>query len=482
MAAVQSADTPRHCAASALGDEIAVLCSRIYAAEARLLDRIARFDAADYAVTLGLPSTAHWLNYQCGIGMNAARERVRVATALEALPLLRAAFAEGRLSYSKVRALTRIADASNETYLLEFAHYGTAHHVERLVAKSRWVERLNDPERTRRRQAERYLSIRYDEDGSMLLRGRLPAEQGELIKKALEYWLDREEEEIVRAEENPPADTSNPPAEESEPLSARRADALAGMAERFLAHPGQSGSTADRYQVVVHVAAPADNPPAETQHSCQPESAESIESATKDQSAITGSDDSTQEGGLPPALMRGDDSGIELPRDTARRIACDASVVAIREDDSGQPLSVGRKTRSIPPAIRRALLHRDGGCRFPGCTRSRHVDGHHIRHWADGGETSLDNLVLLCRFHHRLVHEGGFSCTRSDDGEIRFEDAGHNPMPVAASLPGLDESLDAWLERQFFELDIDATTPMAKLTAGEESVDWDMAIAPLFSD
>jgi hypothetical protein len=94
--------------------------------------------------------------------------------------------------------------------------------------------------------------------------------------------------------------------------------------------------------------------------------------------------------------------------------------VHIVEDDNGEPLNVGRKTRSIPPAIMRALHRRDGGCRFPGCTCTQFVDGHHIHHWADGGETKLSNLVLLCRFHHRLVHEGGFAIQVLDDGALRF--------------------------------------------------------------
>jgi hypothetical protein len=95
-------------------------------------------------------------------------------------------------------------------------------------------------------------------------------------------------------------------------------------------------------------------------------------------------------------------------------------VVRIVEDENGQPLDVGRRTRTIPPAIRRALASRDRGCRFPGCTHRRYVDGHHIEHWAAGGATKLANLVLLCRFHHRLVHEGGVAIDVLDDGALRF--------------------------------------------------------------
>jgi hypothetical protein len=95
-----------------------------------------------------------------------------------------------------------------------------------------------------------------------------------------------------------------------------------------------------------------------------------------------------------------------IPVETVRRLSCDASLLRVLENPHGEPLDVGRKTRSIPPNIRRALNSRDGGCRFPGCTHQRYVDAHHIEHWAEGGETKLSNLVTLCRLHHRLVHEG----------------------------------------------------------------------------
>lgn len=114
---------------------------------------------------------------------------------------------------------------------------------------------------------------------------------------------------------------------------------------------------------------------------------------------------------------------------------CDRTIVTINEDKTGEPLSIGRRSRSIPPAIRRALRNRDGGCRFPGCTNTRFVDGHHIKHWADGGETGLDNLVLLCRHHHHLVHESGFTCERSMQGELFFKDERRRTLPVWSELP-----------------------------------------------
>ena len=134
-----------------------------------------------------------------------------------------------------------------------------------------------------------------------------------------------------------------------------------------------------------------------------------------------------------PALEEDGDGGAELDdgpavaTETARRLSCDSSVVRIDESD-GSPLDVGRRTRAVPPAIQRALQRRDRGCRFPGCENRRFVDAHHIRHWARGGETKLENLVLLCRRHHRDVHEGGYSIELVD-GELRFRNPWGGPVP-----------------------------------------------------
>jgi hypothetical protein len=131
--------------------------------------------------------------------------------------------------------------------------------------------------------------------------------------------------------------------------------------------------------------------------------------------------------------------------------------------------------------MRRALRVRDKGCRFPGCTNTRFVDGHHIEHWADGGETSLDNLVLLCRHHHHLVHEGGFVCEKSADGKIRFRDQRDEMLAPSAMMPGVaaNDDVQQWMDREFFEANIDSETCTAKWYAGER-MDWDMAVGSLF--
>jgi hypothetical protein len=185
-----------------LGAEITKLCSYIYAAEARLLNLIRIFDERKYWEELGLCSCAHWLNFKCGIGMNAAREKVRVAHALADLPKISMAIEKGELSYSKVRAMTRIADSSNEDYLLMIAHHGTAHHVEKLVSKFRSVKKLNAQDDVGEASSrdivgapswrDGKLTHYYDHDGCLVIKARLPAEQGALIVKALEMAMDRE--------------------------------------------------------------------------------------------------------------------------------------------------------------------------------------------------------------------------------------------------------------------------------------------------
>ena len=414
-----------------LGAEITELCSYIYAAEHRLLTLIREFDETKGWEWLGFHSCAHWLNFKCGIGMNTARERIRVANALGRLPKIDARFATGALSYSKVRAITRIADEAIEDKLLFLAKHGTAHHVEKIVSKYRMVKRLRDADLAKEQHDNRQLDYHYDADGCLVIKGRFPAERGALIIKALEMAMERQYGEDVAAETS--VNT------EREPISTRRADALAEVAETYMNSEPVPNSTADRYQVVLHV------------------------------SAETSMD--------APHI----EVGPHVSAETSRRIACDASLLGLKEDENGEPLSIGRKTRAIPPAMRRALRMRDKGCRFPGCTNDRFVDGHHIKHWADGGETSLNNLVLLCRHHHHLVHEGGFACDKTKNGEIEFRDRQREPLPTWASLPSISKhELAAWMDCQIFDLCADSEGCGAQWHAGER-MDWDLAIGGLFN-
>ncbi len=426
--------------AEQLGNQITELCSYLYAAESRLLTLIREFDEKECWADLGFYTCAHWLNFKCGIGMNAAREKVRVANALANLPKIDKGLSKGELSYSKVRAMTRIADATNEDYLMMIAKHGTAHHVEKLVSKYRTAKRLQDAEVADAQYRDRELSHYYDYDGCLVIKARMPAEQGALIIKALEMAMDKNLVGVVSAATDVTAVTSDPI-----PVAARRADALANIAETYMNNDESAGSTADRYQVVLHTVGAA--------------------SAATDVTAVTSEIE----------------NGPHVTAETSRRISCDSTIVRIKEDENGEPLSIGRRSRSIPPPMRRALRIRDGGCRFPGCTNTRFVDGHHIKHWADGGETSLDNLVLLCRHHHHLVHEGGFACEKSADGEVYFRDQRQQPLPNWSELPKVanDHEVQRWLDSEFFAATANGEGCNAKWYAGER-MDWQMAVSALF--
>jgi len=431
--------------AEKLGAEITELCSYIYAVESRFLSLIREFDEKGYWAQQGLFSCAHWLNLKCGIGMNAAREKLRVAHALAELPKISERFDKGQLSFSKVRAITRIANASNEDYLLMIADHGTAHHVEKLVSKYRTAKRLQDADIVRAQYSNREMTHYYDHDGCLVIKARLPAEQGALIVKALEMAMDvqfrdndvypKGSSTAVHVPLGQTSDLESDSETEVVPIAARRADAFTDIAETYMNNNESSGSTADRYQVVVHVTA--------------------VTSSIED--------------------------GPGISSETSRRIACDSSVVCIKEDENSEPLSIGRRSRSIPPPMRRALRARDKGCRFPGCTNTRFVDGHHIQHWADGGQTSLDNLVMLCRHHHHLVHEGGFACSKDNDGKITFKNQREQPLDQSPGLPGVaaNEDIQQWIDREFFEADIDSESCAARWHAGER-MDWQAAVSALF--
>ena len=175
------------------------------------------------------------------------------------------------------------------------------------------------------------------------------------------------------------------------------------------------------------------------------------------------------------------EEGRFLATESARRLACDASIVRIVEDEDGMPLNVGRKTRSIPPAIKRALASRDAGCRFPGCIARHFVDGHHVQHWAHGGETNLENLVQLCHFHHRLVHEGGFCVSAGpENGFVFTRPDGRvvEPIPKNDSLASIDGNSIETLNRKC-GLDIDATTGITRWDGTQ--MDYYMAVDSLLA-
>jgi len=378
-----------------LADEITTLAAHIHAATYRMLVLLAEFDRLKGWEREGHRSCAHWLAFRTGIDLGAARQKVRAARALERLPETGAAMERGALSFAKVRALTRVATAENEGELLELAQGSTAAELERLVRGWRLLNRKDETELERIRHATRTFSVFPGDDGMYVVRGRLDAEVGALLMRAVGAASDA----LYRAEAAG-REVQGGAATEVTPEQ-RRADALGLMAERALSAGFEasespvSGSRAERYQVVLHV-----------------------EAGTLEQAGEPGRSEM--------------EDGTRVSAETSRRLACDASVVEVRHGRGGDILDVGRRTRTIPPAIRRALEVRDRGCRFPGCG-SRFTDAHHVVHWGDGGETKLENLVLLCRHHHRLLHEGRWRVELNlwPGGRPVFYDARGIPAPEA---------------------------------------------------
>jgi uncharacterized protein DUF222/HNH endonuclease len=359
-----------------LGDEIAELSAHLDAATARLLDLIRDFDARG-GWSNGFRSCAAWLSWRVGLDLGAAREKVRVAHALGTLPRLAGALASGELSYSKVRALTRVATPDTEERLLAVGRAGTTEHVERIVRGWRRVDRNAENREAARQHKRRELHVYRDEDGMFVVRGRLTPEAGALLLRALDAGRETVREQVR--------------VEDGLSIAEQQADALALLAETALHHGVDPGAPGERYQVVVHVDA-----------------------------AVLADPDQPGQSVL--------EDGGHVSAETSRRLACDASRVVMRHGADGHVVEVGARTRTIPPALRRALHHRDQGCRFPGCGLP-FGQGHHLRHWAQGGATTLSNLAMLCRRHHRAVHEEGFQVDRQRDGTLQFRWPAGQPLP-----------------------------------------------------
>ena len=405
--AVQAtADDRRRCAE--LEDEIAELSAHIDAATARLLVAIAEFDQRQGWADAGCVSCAEWLSFRVGITLVTAREKVRVARALVDLPQVTEALARGQVSYSKVRELTRIATPENEAELVELSRAGTAAQVQRIVRTYRRCEQV-ELELAERQREGRYLSMRTDSDGMLVIEGRLPPEVGALLTRAVEAAEQtlrrraRDASGALGAFGASGASAEARPAE-STPCQ-RRADALGLVVEGALAGMGslEHAARSEPCQIVLHV----------------------------DDAVLSGQQD---EGGRCHV-----ENGPAVTAETARRLSCDAPTVTLVEDSEGQPLDMGRKTRRVSTALLRALRSRDRTCQFPGCERTGHLTPHHITHWAAGGATNKNNIVMLCGACHWRVHEGGFEVRgRAPDALTFFTPAGIElkaQPPPAPQLP-----------------------------------------------
>jgi hypothetical protein len=356
---------------------------------------IAEFDKQNGWGAWGVKSCAEWLSWRCSIGRVAAREHVRVARRLMELPLVREAFATGELSYSKVRAITRVATPETEDQLVHLGLHASGAQLEKVVRLYRGAVAAVT-ENAQRVHEKRKLTYYWNDDGSLTMRACLPPDEGALVVAAL-----KAAEAENTSHEDDSAETPRP----IDPPSARSADALVSVARAALDDATSARVDGNPCEVSVHV------------------DVKSLAGEHVEERCELG-------------------EGPIIAPETARRLSCDGSVVRIVERD-GRPLSVSRRKRTISTALRRALRSRDDGCRFPGCTHTRFLHAHHVHHWARGGPTTLENLIQLCSYHHRLVHEGGFCVERVGTWNVRFRGPDGRLIPDAhPRLPRRGTSLE----------------------------------------
>ncbi|MGE3836187.1 MAG: DUF222 domain-containing protein [Acidimicrobiia bacterium] len=492
-----------------LEEEATSLAAHLAAATCRWLGLIAELDRREAWVSWGCRSMAHWLSWRCGIDARTAREHLRVGRALADLPRLRAVFEAGELSYSLVRAATRVADDGTEEALVALARHSTASQLERAV-RATIVAARADTMPAAGAAGEGWvgpeLHTSVGEDGRWELRvSGLAAEEGAVVEAALRLLVDRRRAEQagawVGAWIEARAGGSAGPAPAGVPVEGGSAGPSSGWSVPA-GVPVEGGSAGSSSGWSVPAGVPVEGGSAGSSSgwsvpagvpveggSAGPSSGWSVPAGVPVEGGSAGSSSGWSvpagvpvEGGSagPFAARRaaalvemaelalaspaaggpvssGDrfqvvvvadeagchlDHGPGLADATARRLACDASVVLLRTHD-GQPLDIGRKTRSIPPAVRRVLDRRDGGCRFPGCGRRAFTQAHHVVHWVNDGPTSLDNLVLVCTFHHRLLHEGGWTVSGHPGIDLRFHRPDGTTLAAAPARqavgPGLVE-------------------------------------------
>jgi hypothetical protein len=336
-------------------------------AQSRLLAAIARCDRNDVWEPDGFYSYAQWVSSRLHISRWAAGRLINAAHALPNLPETSAALASGGLGLDKVVELCRFATPETESKLIRWAQGVLPATVrERAdLTKRRALSEVVEADRDR--------SLRwwwYDVDGHRMgIEGILPAEQGVKVIKALDRMAGKLPDIIE--DDDQVVDTHGS-------LEARRADALVALCSARIAEDHDP----DRATVVVH--APL--------------------------ATLVGAKDTG-------CGVEGD--GILHP-ETVRRLSCDCRLEVALEDADGFVVGIGRASRTPPPWLRRALLHRDRGCQFPGCGARRFLHCHHIWHWIRGGPTELGNLVLVCSFHHKLVHEHGWNVELGDPGTSRW--------------------------------------------------------------
>lgn len=403
--------------------ELCTLAGQMAAATGRFLHLLADFDARDGWAGSGVRSCAHWLSWRCSLDLRTAREYVRVARALQGLPKVSAALADGRISYSKVRAVSRVATPKNEDDLLHAALHNPAAHLDRLV-RGLLKARREDDEPDPRPRPRNQVQWRWDDDGSLVLWGKLEADDGARLLAGLA----RMDEERRRAErshaDHAGCDETAVVHGSAEPLTGRDGSAEPSWSVSGR-HPSDLGPAlvAAAELLCSEVEAPVFAPAADVVVHTD------IESLVQ---GTAGTDNQTPQEGATARI----DDGPALPSSTLQRLACDGRIVLSVDGPDGRTVDLGHKRRRPNQAQLQALWRRDRGCAHPGCGRTRFLHAHHVVSWASGGRTDLDNLVLLCGEHHRDLHDGGFAMVALGKQRFRFHGPRGAVRPPVPKLAG----------------------------------------------
>ena len=430
-----------------LGDQIAEMSAHIDAAMHRLLAAIREFDKASGWHVQGALSCAHWLAWRVGWDLRTARERVRVARKLAELPLIDEELRIGAMSYSQARAISRVATAENEARWVGYAKHMPASQLDTLCrsyenvqaydqAHGSETEAMTGAVLAAQVAAQRTVTRRRLDNGMVKFEVVLASDEAAIVWAALNATTACAEPTPTDASlaepspaEPPRADRTPAEPRSAEPLPEAHSNAAQTPAEHSFGTPptATAPTSGDRgrqradafmeiFQDCVRGARPQRTP---------------IEIIiTVPHAGLKGSAEPSD-----LAMMA---DGEVIATATAKRLCCDAGVAVATIGANSQPLAIGRKTRTISAAIKRALHLRDRTCRFPGCTHSRYVDGHHITHWANGGETALSNLMLLCSAHHTMLHEGG--CRVEANGAHGWDFFDHRNRRIEVHGPNISDA------------------------------------------
>lgn len=463
-----------------LGDRVCTQAAQLAAATCRWLEHLAEFVVRGIWADQGARTPAAWLSWRIGLAPSTAREHVRVALQLRELPLLRERFRAGEISYSKVRALTRVAVPDIEPMLLTWADAATASDIERIVGAFRRTQRAAGMTAEQRDEA-RHVRRRATASGMVDVVVRVLPEEADEIVATLERLAHLESSMASDDAGSPTASSiTDGTASAEAPVEGHHADGAAATSVSASAEapatspeplPSDAATTTTPADTTPADTTPATTVPQElegpvTPH--RPRGSQLADALVHTLVAAAGAAPPDTSGAdrhtlvLTAALSdlaeptdtgphrRGDARRaaqipvqdrdgrvVSMDRRVLRRLACEAGIVVAALGDDGSPLDLGRRDRRLSVALRRAVLLRDRSCRFPGCGSTRNLHVHHVRHWADGGPTDLANLVLVCATHHRFVHEHGWQLTSTSDGRFAFAPPGAEPLPTAWPLPGL---------------------------------------------